>query len=265
MTACADLEVYPTADALMSAAAESFVQAAKDAVRESGRFAVALSGGATPKQLYRLLAAEPYALQVDWSRVHIFWGDERCVPPDDPASNFHMVREALLDRVPLPAGNVHRIRGEGDPARNAEAYEAELRSFFQIAVGVPPPRRSARLDLVWLGLGENGHTASLFPGLTAVRETTRWVVANYVAEVSMWRVTLTPVAINSAAEVVFLVSGAEKSAMLRRVFAEESHPDLLPAQAVAPAAGRLRWLVDAPAAADLQRVQGRLDHIPDVP
>jgi len=164
-------------------------------------------------------------------------------------SNYRMARVALLSHVPLRPENVHRIRGEDDPAAAAAAYEATLRAVFATPAD--------RFDLVLLGMGDNGHTASLFPGSAAVRETRRWVVADYVAEVSMWRVTLTPVMINAAAEVVFLVVGREKAAMLKRVLEGPSEPDLLPAQVVAPASGRLRWLVDAAAAASLAKGGGR--------
>lgn len=245
------LEVLPTPDDLMRAAAELWAAAATTAIRASGRFAVALSGGSTPQRLYRLLASEPYASGVDWSRVHVFWGDERCVPPDDPASNYRIARESLLARVPIPAGKVHRIRGEDEPIAAAAAYERELRGSFATPDGPPRLSPGARFDLVLLGLGEDGHTASLFPGTAALREPDRWVRAVYPAETSTARVTLTPAVINAAAEVVFLVSGRAKAASLRRVREGPYRPDALPAQIVDPPAGRLRWLVDADAASDL--------------
>ena len=253
MATRAEVEVLPTREALMEAAAARFVSAAGAAIRASGRFVVALAGGSTPKALYALLAGAPWAGRVDWSRVHVFWGDERCVPPDDPASNYRMAREALLAHVPVSEQNVHRIRGEDDPRLAAAAYERVLRETFATPVGPPRHAPGARFDLVLLGMGDNGHTASLFPGGTAVRETERWVVAERVDAVGMWRVTLTPVVLNAAAEVAFLVSGAEKAPMLRRVLEGPHEPDALPAQVVAPDDGRLRWLVDAPAAARLER------------
>jgi 6-phosphogluconolactonase len=249
----ANVEVCESPVAVMEAAAEAFVEIAARAVRISGRFAVALSGGSTPKSLYRLLAADPYASRVSWPRAHVFWGDERCVPPGDPRSNYQMVREVLLDRVPLPADNIHRIQGEDDPAAAAVAYERLLRALFSTPQGPPRLEPGARFDLVLLGMGDNGHTASLFPGLAAVRETERWVVAEYVTEVSMWRVTMTPVVINAAAEVLFLATGGEKAPMLRKVLQGPHQPEVLPAQIVVPRVGRLRWLVDAAAAADLNR------------
>ena len=245
------LEVLPTADALMHAAAELWVTAAAVAIEASGRFAVAISGGATPQRMYRLLATDAYASRVDWSRVHAFWGDERCVPPDDPASNYRMASEALLARVPIAAGNVHRIRGEDEPAAAAEAYERALREAFATPDGPPRLSHGSRFDLVLLGMGEDGHTASLFPGAAALHAPVRWVMAVPATELSVARVTLGPAVINAASEVVFLVSGRSKAATLQRVREGPYRPDALPAQRIAPRAGRLRWLVDADAAADL--------------
>ncbi len=244
------IEVSATPAALMEAAAERFVAASAEALRRAGRFAVALSGGETPRALYALLAAPGRAERVEWPRVQVFWSDERCVPPDDPASNYRMAREGLLDRVPLPAENVHRIRGEAAPAEAAAAYEAELRRVLAGSGGLP------RLDLVLLGLGADGHTASLFPGQGAVREARRFVVAERVPALGAWRVTLTPVAIGAAAEVIFLVSGREKAGALRRVLEGPRDPDALPAQAIAPRGGALRWLVDAAAASELGAGRG---------
>jgi len=166
----AHIERFSTADALMAGAAERFVSDAAQAVRASDRFAVALAGGSTPSRLYEMLASPAYAGRVDWSRVHFFWGDERCVPPDDPASNYRMTREALLDHVPLPEANVHRVRGEDVPARAAAKYEEELRQAFSTPEGPPSLAVGRRFYLVLLGLGDNGHTASLFPWLTAAVE-----------------------------------------------------------------------------------------------
>jgi 6-phosphogluconolactonase len=166
-----------------------------------------------------------------------------------------MAREVFLGRVPVPAANVHRIHGEDAPARAAAAYEQELREVFATREGPPSRAPGRRFDLVLLGMGSNGHTASLFPGLAAVRERERWVVAEHVPEVSMWRVTLTPPVLNAAANVVFLVSGAEKAGMLRRVLEGPFEPDVLPAQAIAPRNGELAWLVDAAAAAQLGQLR----------
>jgi len=236
---------FPTADALAADAARRFVSVAAQAVRETGRFVVALAGGSTPRRLYELLATPEYADRVDWARMHVFWGDERCVPPDDPASNYRLARAALLDRVPIPTASVHRIRGEDEPVRAAAAYERELRTAFATPEGPPSVQGGRRFDLILLGMGSNGHTASLFPGHAAVRERERWVMAEHVAELAAWRITLTTPVLNAAAHVVFLVTGAEKAATLQRVLDGPVRPDALPAQAIAPADGVLTWLVDA--------------------
>ena len=248
------IKVVQNSDAVAQVAAERFVTVAAEAIREFGRFHVALSGGTTPKSLYATLSSDHYAARVDWSRVHLFWGDERCVPPDDPLSNYRMVRETLIDRVALPEENVHRIRGEDDPAVAAAAYERELRNVFGTPVG--PPARGARFDLVLLGMGADGHTASLFPGLTAVSEQERWVTAAYVAEGAMWRVTCTPVIFNTAAEVLFLVVGSGKAAKLRQVLEGPHQPAVLPAQVIATVDGNVCWLVDADAATHLTLTGG---------
>ena len=234
----ADLAVLPGADALADAAARHFVAAAGEAISSHGQFIVALSGGSTPRGTYLRLGTEALVSKVMWSHVQVLWGDERCVPPLHVESNYRMARETLLDRVPLPAANVHRIHGEDDPATAAAAYEATLRAL-------------ARIDLVLLGLGEDGHTASLFPGGAAVHEQTRWVMAARASAGSVWRITLTPAVINAAAEVLFLVSGGAKAGILRRVIEGPRRPQELPAQAIAPSNGRVRWCVDAAAAADL--------------
>ena len=248
--------MFPTSDALTAGAAERIVAAAAAAVRARGRFVVALSGGVTPKALYERLASAAYAARVNWSNTEVFWGDERCVPPDDAASNARMAREALLDRVPIPSDHVHRIRGEDSPTEAAALYERELRATFARPVGPPDAERDGRFDVVLLGLGADGHTASLFPDSAALKETTRWVVADWMPAVSMWRVTLTPILINAAAEILFLVSGREKAAILQRVLEGPRQPERLPAQRIAPSRGRLRWLVDSAAASmlDAKRV-----------
>jgi 6-phosphogluconolactonase len=246
-----EFKVYPDAVSLARAAAEYFVALAVEAMAARGRFVVALSGGSTPRATYALLAAE-FATSVDWSHVYVFWGDERCVPPDHPDSNYRMACEVLLDQVPLSARNVHRIHGEIHPEEAAADYERMLRLFFtQQPRGkeTGSERPIPRFDLVLLGMGEDGHTASLFPGTAVLHEGTRWVVAHYVGKLSAWRVTLTSVAINAAARVVFIVSGAGKAERLRQVLAGPYRPDILPAQLIRPDGGHLLWLVDAAAAA----------------
>jgi 6-phosphogluconolactonase len=248
------IKVYPDAWRLAHAAADHIVLLAGEAIASHGRFAVALAGGSTPKAAYALLATDEYATRVDWSRVHIFWGDERCVPPDHPDSNYRMAREALLDHVPLPAENVHRMRGELEPGQAAREYEAVLRTFFSPS-GADGEAQGETLfpsfDLILLGMGDDGHTASLFPGTVAIHEQTRWVVAQRVEKLEAWRITLTPVVINAAANVTFVVSGAGKAERLRQVLNGPRQPDVLPAQVVDPDSGRLYWLVDGSAASSL--------------
>ena len=234
--------VLPTAEALAEDAAQRFARAASDAVQEHGEFVVALSGGATPRGLYARLAAPTYASTVPWSRVQVLWGDERCVAPDQAASNYRMAREALLDHVSIRAENVHRIRGEDEPVAAAKAYERTLRTVL----------RGAPIDLVLLGLGDDGHTASLFPGAVDVPDGEAWVVARYHVAASQWRVTLTPVLINAAAEILFLVSGEGKAAIVHRVLEGPRRPQELPAQLITPAGGRVLWLLDAAAARGLE-------------
>ena len=237
----AQLTVFADADALAEGAAVLIADLARAAVAARGCFTLALAGGSTPRRLHTRLASPAIADRIPWDKVQVFFGDERCVPPDDARSNYRMARETLLDRVPLPAANVHRIAGEDDPAAAARAYEQDLRRTIGGA-GLPA------FDLICLGLGEDGHTASLFPGTEVLHETTRWVAAPYVPGLEAWRVTMTPVLLNAAREVVFLVAGSAKATVLKRVLDGPHRPDLLPAQLVRPARGRVRWLVDAAAA-----------------
>lgn len=231
-------------DELNRMAAAQFVELANDAIARAGRFTVALSGGSTPKELYSLLALAAYRDRTDWQRVHLFWGDERCVPPDHPESNYRMVRESLLSKITMPPENIHRMAGEKEPAEAATAYEDELRKFFR-----PTPGQAPRFDLILLGLGEDGHTASLFPGSTAFNERERLVATTYVERLKAHRLTLTLPVINAAAQVTFLVSGQSKSAVVKKILGGDSPWANYPAAQVAPVDGRLTWLVTADAAA----------------
>lgn len=239
------IRIYPDLEALSHAAAELFAAEARQAVQARGRFTVALAGGSTPRRAYQLLAREPFRELVPWQNTHIFWGDERCVPADDPRNNALMARQTLLDHDPVPQEQVHPMVCDRSPLEAAVEYEALLRGFF--AAGRP------RFDLVLLGLGENGHTASLFPGTSVLEEQQRWVAEVYLAEEDLYRLTLTAAAINQAALVVFLVSGHDKAHILRKVLKEAQHPRNIPARLINPVDGGLLWLVDRDAASLLRQ------------
>jgi 6-phosphogluconolactonase len=241
--------VVDDAAALAREAAGEFERRAKEAIAARGRFAVALAGGSTPRRLYALLAdpAAPFRARIAWDRVHFFWGDERHVPPDDPGSNYRMAREELLSRVPVPEQNVHRIEAERpDADAAADTYERELMRFFALAPGQTP-----RFDLVLLGMGPDGHTASLFPGSSALEVRDRLVAAPWIPKLNEYRITLTLPVFNNAAAVVFLVSGADKSDALRAAMDSSNSTDLLPCQRIRPTQGELLWLVDSAAAGGL--------------
>ena len=233
--------IYDNPEQLAEAAALRFINSAQAAIALQDRFSVAVAGGNTPKRVYELLASDSYRDRTEWLSVHIFFGDERCVPPDHPESNYRMVKESLLSHVPIPMVNVHRMRGEDDPALGARHYEEELRAFFKAA---PWPR----FDLVLLGMGDDGHTASLFPHTAALREKKAWVVPNWVERLKTFRLTLTVPAICHAANIVFLVTGEAKARRLYEVLNGPRDPERLPAQLIRPVDGRLEWLVDKAAA-----------------
>lgn len=211
------------------------------AARRSARPAVALAGGSTPKRLFSLLAAPDTSSTVAWDRINFFWGDERCVPADHPDSNFRMANEALLSKVPVPAANVHRMRGELEPKKAAVEYE-------EIMMAALPDRPWPKLDLVLLGAGEDGHTASLFPGTAGLEETRRWVVAQRVEKLNTSRITLTFPVINNARRIVVMAAGAGKADVMAAVF---SGAGRLPIEQVVPVDGELIWLLDAAAAQKL--------------
>lgn len=234
-----DTRVFPDLDALSRGALDELLRIMQDAVKQRGRFSIALSGGRTPARLYTLWAKE--GAGTPWDRVHLFWGDERYVPHDDPLSNYRMTRETLIDHVPIPATNVHPVpTGLPDPAKAAEAYESQLRAFF----GSAPPA----LDLQLLGLGGEGHTASLFPGSPALEEKQRWVVAVEVEAKPPRRLTMTPVVLNQGRNTFFLVAGADKREILAAL---RSEPDAglskYPAGRIRPPGGTL-WFLDQAAA-----------------
>ena len=246
------IRIFPDIDSLSRAAAELFVETAQRAVAERGRFLAALSGGGTPNGLYRLLADDPYRSRVDWSRTHVFWGDERCVPPDDPGSNYGQAHDILLARVPIPGGNIQRVEGELDPQTASDDYAQVLKRYAE------PGQDWPRFDLVLLGLGEDGHTASLFPGSPVEADSpTLAVTANYQDRPAN-RVTMTPLVINDARNIIFLATGANKAVTLTRVLSDLRTLDDLPAQRIQPTDGRITWLVDEAAAGKLKNDFGNL-------
>jgi 6-phosphogluconolactonase len=240
------VQVFETGEAVAYAGVEKFVTLARNAFAAHSSFSVALAGGNTPRRMYQILAGDPFRSRVDWSMVHLFFGDERCVPHNHPDSNYRMAYETLISRVDIPSSNVHAIRGEGDPRENARLYEDQLHSFF----GLSWPR----FDLVLLGLGEDGHTASLFPHTDALAEKRAWVVANWVEKLRTYRITLSAPAINGAANVMFTVVGAAKAPALAEVLNGANDPERWPAQLIKPEAGALTWLADSQAAAQLPKV-----------
>lgn len=228
--------------------ADEFVRVAREAIAARGKFIVALSGGSTPKRLYELLTEAPYAGAVDWSRVQFFWGDERSVPPDDPESNYRMAHEAMLAKLPLSPGQVHRMEAERqDRDQAARDYQVEIARYFGVSSDGPMPS----FDLVLLGMGPDGHTASLFPHTAALDETTRWVVKNFVPKFNTDRMTFTRPVLNQAAHVVFLVAGADKAPVLAEVLEGPEDWKRLPSQSIQPQ-GELLWLIDKEAGAQLR-------------
>jgi 6-phosphogluconolactonase len=244
------VRVRVTADAssLFQEAAREFVQAARQAIETKGRFDLVLSGGSTPKGLYALLTSDPvFRDSVAWDRVRFFWGDERHVPPDDSESNYGMAREALLRHLPVEQPQVFRMHGENpDAAAAASEYQEALTQAFDL-----PPGNIPRFDLILLGMGPDGHTASLFPGTKALRERHRLVISNWVGKLFAHRITLTYPVLNAAERVIFMVQGADKAPALKAVIEGPREPAQLPAQLIRPRSGSLLWLADPIAASML--------------
>lgn len=228
-------------------AVKIFISTARESVDRKGCFTVALSGGNTPRKMHRMLAAQPYAAEVDWAYTHIFWVDERCVPRDDPDSNFGAAWKDFLSRVPIPGENLHAVKGELPPGKGAGDYEADLADFFGLGEGDFPV-----FDLIFLGMGGDGHTASLFPGDPALLETRRRVVAVRGGVPEVDRVTMTLPVLNGAKRIVFLVTGREKARTVRAVLCGESR--LLPAARIQPRNGDLLWILDGEAAIGIERM-----------
>ena len=241
-----DIRIFKDSEKLSRHAAEIFVEQARQAIHERGLFLVALNGGNTPTRLFQLLATE-YRDKVDWNNVHVFWGDERCVSPDDPGSSYGQAREALLSHVPIPDSNIHRVNTRLSPAEAAKDYALALSQFSN------PPLPIPRLDLIYLGMGEDGHTASLFPGSTVhATETVIPVTANYQDRPAN-RVTMTQLVFNQARTIVFMATGEKKAFTLAEVLSDRYNPELYPAQRIDPQDGQLIWLVDEAASNKLPR------------
>jgi 6-phosphogluconolactonase len=230
------IHIYNDLEALSQAAAELFMLQSRVASMVCGRFTVALSGGATPHRMYEILASPPYSDHIHWKEVHIFWSDERFVPENDPRSNARMAQQVLLDQVPIPHENIHPIHFSSSPEQAARDYETELKEFFS--------KQNPNFHLVLLGLGENGHTASLFPHTPVLDEKERWVSNVFVDELGMNRITFTAPYINQAEQVVFLVSGPDKAKVLEDVLEGPYQPSKLPAQLIRPSGRHPLWLVD---------------------
>lgn len=249
------INYYVEADAaaLARRTAQYLVEMVAEAVDAQGRARIAVSGGSTPKAAFHLLANphERFRGAMPWDRLDLYWVDERCVPPDDPESNYHMTREVLLSQVPLPCGQVHRMQGELDPEAASSRYESELRNSFRLEGAESP-----RFDLVGLGMGPDGHTASLFPYTEAIHEMSRLVTANHVPQKDAWRITLTWPVINHAKSVFFLIAGEDKAERVREVFMGPHDPERLPSQLIWPASGILTLFLDKAAAALLPATNG---------
>ena len=238
------IEISESAEVLSQAAAERFVRVTTAAARGRGRCAVALSGGSTPGSVYRTLAEEPHISRVPWDRIEFFWGDERHVPPDHPDSNYRAVMESMLSKVPVTVAQIHRMRSEiPDVERAALEYEDAISA---VVSGLPVPR----FDLILLGLGTDGHTASLFPGTPALAERHRWCTANWVSALNAHRITLTLPVLNAAREIMFIVSGAEKAPIVREVLRDGAPARLLPAHLIQPDNGDVWWMLDRAAAGE---------------
>jgi len=237
------LEIFEDKAALSKTAAELFVRTAREAVQQHGRFTVALTGGSSPVQLYSLLAQLPYREQVPWQQTFIFWGDERWVPLTDERSNFRMAQENLLSKVPVPQEQVYPMWGDAAPEAFARQYEQLLQQHFG--------QQAPQFDLILLGMGDDGHTASLFPGTEVLHETSRWVQAYYLEPQAMHRITLTAPLINQAKMICFLTFGSNKAAALHEVLEGERNPEQYPSQLIQPQDGEVHWLVDTSAASGL--------------
>lgn len=236
--------VLPDIDGVSREAANIFISTAKGSIASQDRFTVAISGGSTPLRLFALLGSKTYADKVDWSRIHFFWVDERCVPKDDKESNFKGAWDALISHLPIPETHIHRIKGEESPDNGALEYEDDLQGFFGAG-------RVPDFDLVFLGMGDDGHTASLFPASDSLKETEKLAVPVYVERLKSWRVTLTLPVLNNAKSTIFLVTGKNKADVLKEIIENKSLK--YPAGLIKPIRGSLTWLIDEDAAGKIRK------------
>ena len=242
------LRTFPNPEAIGQAAAQTCLQLAKEAIANHGQFTIALSGGSTPKRLFQILAEAPFVGQMNWSKTHVFWGDERSVPPDHADSNYKMANDALLAKISIPQENVHRMEAEReDRDAAAQEYQQKIANVFGATPSGPPPA----FDLILLGMGPDGHTASLFPGTEALGVTNKWVTPNFVPQKDTHRTTFTYPLINAAKQVLFLIAGADKADRLFEVWTGPTDAQRLPSQRIGPSAGTLAWYVDQAAIAKL--------------
>jgi len=239
--------ILDTADELFVRAAEEIAHVAGEAICMHGEFNLCLTGGTTPARTYELLASR-FELSVDWKEVQFYWGDDRCVPPTDPSSNYGMANRTILSKLNIKPSNIHRIHGEHKPADAAREYEDELRRCMHVQEGKFP-----RFDLMLLGLGDNCHMLSLFPGIPEIHEMHRWVVPVEVEDKIRHRVTMTAPVMNNSARIMFLISGANKAAAVKRVLEGNDDPERVPAHLVAPTDGVVTWMMDKPAASLLSK------------
>lgn len=242
-----EVKIYPDKNILIQESAAYISDIVQTTLNEQNKCTLVLAGGSTPKGLYKTLASHEYQEKIDWSNVHLFWGDERCVPPDHHDSNYRMAREALLDQIDIPQENVHRIPAEKEPAQAASEYEKTIKRLFGGTSHLP------EFDVILLGIGEDGHTASLFPGTTAIDENERWVTEVHVPQLDTHRITMTFPVINNGKNVIFLVSGSSKSTIMKKIY--ERTDTTFPSARVSPVNGSLVYLLDKAAGANVSSIK----------
>jgi 6-phosphogluconolactonase len=245
MEAGKGIHIFETPEAVAKAACDFIIRLAADTIRLNGRFVIALSGGSTPNKLFALLATPEYSEQIPWGKVFVCWGDERCVPMNDDRNNAHAARLLLLNNVPIPVANIFAIPVDMEPSEAALTYEQRIKELF---------KTGGTFDLILLGLGDDGHTASIFPGSPVIHEQEKWIKEAYMEEQKMYRITFSPVLINEARNILFLVTGKSKATIVNTVINGDTEINKYPAQLVKPLSGRLLWFLDKDAATRLEHV-----------